>query len=121
MIIKGIFRVPIFDADIIIIVSDNLLKTINRYYKKHGDTDFEVVEPGALFYSDGNADTPYYLFFHKSNITTEVVNHEKSHLVEEILIDRSIEPIDEIRSYVDGFVSTKINLFFKRRKLKISN
>jgi hypothetical protein len=61
----------------------------------------------------------YYLFFDLHTIDTNFINHEKSHLVEAILKDRGIRPVDEVRSYLDGYVSEKITAFIKKKKIKL--
>jgi len=121
MIIKGSFQVPIFECKVVIVITDNLLKTLNRYYKKYDEKELETEEHGAFFYSPEKAGSPYHLFFEKYDLSVNTINHEKSHLVEQILIDCRIKPIDEVRSYLDGFISSKVTLFFKRRKLRLSN
>jgi hypothetical protein len=122
MTIKGEFYVPIYDAFVKIIVADNLLRSINYHLTKHGHKK-EEKSPGGYFFYPHYEHGTYYLFFCKNTLTVNAVNHEKSHLIDQILIDRSIKPKDEVRAYLDGFVSNKVDLFFKRRKskLKISN
>jgi hypothetical protein len=117
MTITGKFKVPIYDCDVKVVVTDNLLRCINNLHKKHGD-DAETICPSAYFYHDGenHEDDLYYIMFRFDRLTVSCINHEKSHLVEQILIDSGIEPLDEARSYLDGFVSRKVDLFFKHRK-----
>ena len=61
----------------------------------------------------------YFIWFDINNIDVNTVNHEKSHLVEEILKDRNIKPSGEIRAYLDGLISEKIAAFFAYQKNNI--
>lgn len=119
MTIRGIFKVPIYNCKVKIVVSDRLKSVINRVYTKH-NCIHETEEPGALCYNPGEAEIPvYYLFFDKTQLCLNFVNHEQSHLAEYILKDRGIKPHDEVRAFLDGFLSEKIHKFFKVRKIKL--
>ena len=119
MTIRGEFKVPIFNCKVKIIVSDNLKLVINKTFTKHNCLNDDN-EYGALCYNPGAADIPYYyLFFDKSQLCLNFINHEKSHLVEYILQDRGIKPVDEIRAYLEGFLADKIHKFFAVRKIKL--
>lgn len=120
MTVTGTFKVPIYDAEVKIVVSDtqiNMLRCINNLRRKHKD-ELEASCPSAYFYHDAESDDDdwYYMFFQFDKLTVNAINHEKSHLVEQILIDVGIKPKDEARSYLDGFISHKVDLFFRRRK-----
>lgn len=118
MTTKGSFKVDIYNCDVHIVVTDNIRRSIN-YYLRKGNHEVlpEGDEPGAYCFSDTCTD--YYVFFNRKTIDVSYVNHEKSHLVESILEDRGINPKDETRAYLDGFLSEKIDAFFKRRKIKV--
>lgn len=119
MTIRGEFEVPIYNCRVNIIVSDNLKIIINNLFRKHNYNNDEQ-EVGALCYNPGDAeDGVYYLLFDKSELSLNFINHEKSHLIEYILKDRGIKAKDEVRSYLDGFLSDKIHSFFKKRKIKL--
>jgi hypothetical protein len=119
MTTKGSFYIDVYGCYVNIIVCDDILKSIN-YYLKKWDCNKHKDEPGAFCLvgikeDEGN----YYLFFNRKEITSNYINHEKSHLLDYILKERGIKAVDEPRAYLDGFVSDKINAFFKRRKIKI--
>lgn len=119
MTIRGTFEVPIYNCRVNIIVSDNIKLIINNVFKKHNH-DFDNNEYGALCYNPGDLECGiYYLFFDKSQLCLNFVNHEKSHLIEYILEDRGIKAKDEVRSYLDGFLSDKIHSVFNKRKIKL--
>jgi hypothetical protein len=121
MTTKGSFKVPIYDCTVHLIVSDRVLRCINNQLQKDGEELLEIC-PGGWFYRPAECYCNYYIFFHLGNLSHNYINHEKSHLVEEILTDRGISPKGESRAFLDGFISHKIELFFRRHKkiLKIS-
>ena len=121
MTIKGKFEVDVFDCTIHLVIAKSIKASAN-YYLRRADNTVIDYEPSGFFCNPhteriGN----YYVFFQEDDVTTDVVNHEKSHLVEQILIDRDIKPKDEVRAYLDGYVSRMFDLFFKKRKIKIKN
>lgn len=123
MIIYGRFKIDLYDVTIHIRLADsdkNFLQSINYFLAKDGE-DILKDSPGGYFYrAEGDAFN-YYVFFNKSTLTFEIFNHEKSHVIDYILEDREIKATDEIRSYLDGFVSHKMHLFFKKRKIKLKH
>jgi len=123
MTIKGKFKVDVFDCTIHIVIAKSIKNSVNYYLTKAGQTNSLIdYEPSGLFCNPhteriGN----YFIFFQEEDVTVDIINHEKSHLVEQILIDRDIKPKDEIRSYLDGYISRMVDLFFKKRKIKVKN
>ena len=124
MTIKGKFKVDVFDCTIHITIAKSIKNSVNYYLRQTGHEGSDLIdfEPSGFFCNPhseriGN----YFIFFNEEDITIDVINHEKSHLVEQILTDRDIKPKDEIRSYLDGYVSRMIDLFFRKRKIKIKN
>lgn len=116
MVIKGSFKVPIYNCFVYVIIADNLLSSIN-YRLRVNDIGKLKEEPGAFFFNPDHCH--YYIFFNKKTIDVNFLNHEKSHVVEQILKDRGIRAMDEVRSYLDGFISEKLNEFLKKRKIKL--
>lgn len=121
MVIKGSFQVDVFDCNVYILVGDSIRNSINYHLRKCGTGEIDF-DPSAFFCNpDLSKIGKYYLFFDVDDLSVDIVNHEKSHLVEQILTDRDIKPVDEIRSYLDGFLSRKIHMFFKNRKIKLKD
>jgi hypothetical protein len=119
MTTKGSFCVEIYKCCVNITICDDILKSIN-YYLKKWDNKLLAEEPLAYFMSGvGEDESHYYLFFNRDHINSNILNHEKSHLIDHILKERGIKAHDEARAYLDGYISEKINSFFKRRKIKI--
>lgn len=121
---KGSFRVDVFDCTVHIVLTDSIKRSINYHLRKHNVTKDELLafEPSGFFCKpDPERIGDYYILFLNEDLAVDIVNHEKCHLVEQILTDRDIKPIDEIRSYLDGYISSQIDLFFKKRKIKVKN
>ena len=118
---KNQFNVDVFDCTVHVIVSDNIRRSIDYYLRTYGQGKLEDDVSGYFFGPCPEDVSNYFIFFDSEDVTTDVIAHEESHLVEQILIDRDIKPVDEVRAYLTGFISRKIDLIFKRRKLKIRN
>lgn len=120
MTTKGFFNIDVYACGVHVIVGDNIQRSINYHLRQDGQKEIDF-EPDGYFnqyVSEGRIGT-YYLFFNRENLCHEIINHEKSHLVEQILKDRSISTRGEVQAYLDGCVSQKLMAFFKKRKLKI--
>lgn len=117
MTIKGKFRVPIYECDVNVIISDRIKDCLNYHYGKH-DLDKEQWNFAGMVWRPDSVGS-YYVFFDKEGLDVNTYNHEKSHLVEWILKDRNISAQNEVRSYLDGYISKKMNDFFKKRKIKL--
>ena len=117
MTIKGYFHVPIYECGVTITISDRVKDCLNAYYRKH-DLELEKFNfEGLVWRPEGVAD--YYVFFDLENLGINTFNHEKSHLVEWILKDRNISAQNEVRSYLDGYISKRMNDFFQKHKIKL--
>jgi hypothetical protein len=120
MVVKTKIPIDIFACKVIVIVADDCKKSLNYYLNSFDEKSIDYEIGGYTFRPGGNMDN-YYLFFSKKDLCVNFINHEKAHLTEYILSDRGIKPIDEIRSYLDGWISEKLHDFFKNKKLKIKN
>lgn len=119
MTIKGKFNIDVYNCDVYIIISNNLRRCINNRLRKQESKDSIDFDPSGYFLRCGDDVSNYYLFYDSAYLNHRTINHEKSHLLDYVLQDREIPAIDEVRSYLDGFVSRKLNAFFQRRKIKI--
>lgn len=115
---KGYFSVDVYHCRVHVIIAKDICRSINYRLKKN---EQEIIEfcPCAYFCGSLGDMANYYLFFQEGNINNDFLNHEKSHLVEQILIDRDIKPVDEQRSYLDGYVSTRLHKLLKIKKIKV--
>lgn len=118
MPIKSTFKVDLFDCKINILFCENVKKSVDRCLKRYGHKPLNV-DINGFFFCPGAPSNEYFVFFDIKSISVDLVNHEKSHLVEEILIGKGIRAAGEIRAILDGFISTKIDNILKRRKIKL--
>jgi hypothetical protein len=121
MTIKGTFTVDVYDCTVHIVVSDRIKTVINNQLRKDEISEIDFAPSGFFYSRGGDYIGDYYLFFDVADVTVDILNHEKCHLVEHILTDREIKAEDETRSYLDGFISRKVDSFMKKRKIKIKN
>lgn len=123
MVVKSKFHIDVYDCDVIVHISDDLTHSVNTYLKKFGDeSDVETgcVYNGYFMRPQNSLDT-YIVFYQSDSINQENVNHEKSHLVEQILVDRDIPSLGEPRAYLDAFISKKLNALLKKKGFKIKD
>jgi hypothetical protein len=115
---KGRFHVPIYECDVFIVISDDPKKSLNYYLRTNNDTEIDY-DISGFCYRPSSQVGKYYVFFEIDSLNNNTFNHEKSHLVEMILEDRSIKARDEVRSYLDGFISKIMHKFLSDRKIKL--
>jgi hypothetical protein len=120
MVIRGYFKIDVYQCTIHIIVTDDTVRSINSLHNKFNYLPIDYAVEGYVVSSEDTIGD-YYVVLDSDRLCVNGVNHEKSHVVEHILQDRGIKPNSEVRSYLDGFVSNKFDLFFKKRKLKLKN
>lgn len=118
MSMKGQFHVPIYECDVIVTISGHAKDSLNYYLRKLNYEEHKEDFDGMIWRPNDRVGK-YYVFFDDKGLDVNTYNHEKSHLIEWILKDRSISPQNEMRSYLDGFISKKMNDFFQRRKIKL--
>lgn len=114
----GKFSVDVYDCEVYIVVTDRIKQSINTYLRLNGEDKLQYDVDGYIWRPQ-SVIGKYYLFFDIESLNVNCVNHEKSHLVDFILQDRLIRSTGEVKAHLDGFVSEKINNFFKKRKIKI--
>lgn len=122
MTIKGRIYIPIFYSKINIVVSDNINLVYRNLCRKY-ESKVEDLGTGDGYSVNFNEFCAghYYLFFVKNKLDVATFNHEKSHIIEYILKDCGISPTNEVRSYLDGYVSEQLDKWFKRRKIKLKS
>jgi hypothetical protein len=116
--VKGKFYVPIYDCHVFITIADDPVNSLNYYLRKNDDGEIDYKIEGYC-YKPNTGVGKYYLFFSWDSLSNDTFNHEKSHLVENILENRNIKPRDEVRSYLDGYISTRMYKFLNDRKIKL--
>lgn len=127
MLRKNVIQVPIFDCEIRVMIGDGkaILKSIN-YYTRIVSPEGDLLGSAPSGYCmvgrpDGKVGL-YCLFLDKDDLSTDIINHEKSHVIDFILKDRDIRLHDEVRAYFDGWLSHKLELVIKKKqKLRVKN
>ena len=120
MTVKTKFNVDVYACVVHVICGDDVRSSINRLCKKHDPKDKAIdYDPDGFCYRPDGKIENYYIWFDRTNITINTVNHEKSHLTEWILKDRNIKPTGEQRAYLDGLISEKFNAFFEYQSKNI--
>lgn len=117
MTVRGKFRVDVYNCYVYVFYTDQIIRSVNFFCNKFGWDKIKSAVEGYVV--PGNLD--YYLFVSKEHCSVDTINHEKSHVVDFILQERSIKSKDEVRAYLDGYVSRRLNKFFKKHKIKIKN
>jgi hypothetical protein len=121
MTARGTFKVDVFDCQVHIIIAKSVKSSVNYHLRKHGQ-ELITFEPSGYFCKpDADRIGNYYVFLSEEDLSVDIYHHEQSHLVEQILIDRDIKPVDEVRAYLTGYVSRMFDRFFKARKIKLRN
>jgi hypothetical protein len=123
MTIKGFFRIDVFDCTVFLHVSDNIKRVINYQFKKHNREDESLENDVSGYFVNFRVPKigEYHIFLDYSDLAVDVINHEKSHLIDHVLQDRDIKLDDEVRAYLDGYISHKIDEFLKKKRLKVKN
>ncbi len=119
MTIKGKFKVDVFSCNVHITICDNVARSVNYYLRKYNHETITGEFHGYFLVPNPDSIGHYYIFIDSENITNDTINHEKSHLVEQILKDRCIHAHGECRAYLDGYISSQVHRFFNKRKIKI--
>lgn len=115
MTIKKTFYIDIYSCNVHVTAADDVRRSINYYLKKHGEKIIEYDVEG-LFFVPIDQVSDYYLFFNLKGLDVNTLNHEISHLIEEILIHRHIKASGEQRAYLHGSTCERIYNFFKKKK-----
>lgn len=118
MATTGKFDIDVYDCTVHISICKDIKRAIN-YRLRQCDEETLELAPRGFFFRDKGDCSRYWIFFDQEWFDHDTVNHEKSHLVEEILRDREIRPTGEVRAYLDGCISKKFNQLFKKKKLKV--
>lgn len=119
MVTKGSFKIDVYDCTVHIIVADDVKRSINHHLKKHDEGSLDHAPSAYCYRPDNGRIGTLYVFFDSEDLSTDMIHHEKSHLIDFILGDRDIRAKNDVRAYLDGFISTKFEKFFSKRKLKV--
>jgi hypothetical protein len=114
---------PVYQFKCVVIIDKDIEKRINAYSRKHkwnlkeyGEENGDQVH--GLAVNPGVIHT-YYIFYSCESTTVNIIAHEISHLVDDILGDRGIED-SEARAYLSGYMNEKIFDYVIKHKLLIN-
>ncbi len=103
-----IIRIPIYEENILVIFTNNLVSLLSKFgvdKRGHKNTQGIFIEVNEELVC---------IFGYPVSINTIV--HETSHIVDNIIESRGLEPTGEPRAYLSGFISESIvNLIDKTR------
>lgn len=111
-------KVPVYNFDCTIVISDDLSNVIQKEHKRQKLAPFEGSVHG---YAMGtNTAHKYLLFYAMESLCPNIVCHEVSHLVDYVFADRSDDPIfGEPRAYLTGYISEEIFNFIENKKIPL--
>jgi hypothetical protein len=119
---KLTIKVPIYKANVYVTIAPEIHKVINTFVKKK-KWDTLILAEGDEFHGmaiTANNTTDYYIFYDILSTNANYINHEISHLIDDILKERGVETIGEARAYLTGFISEKIFDFLLKKGIFIS-
>lgn len=114
-------KVPVYQFNCIVIISSDIEKIIDSYFRKYKiDDGMDDLEVHGLAVKT-NTVHEYLLFYSIDSTTSNVISHEISHLIDYVFEDRKIEKNgDEARAYLTGYITEKIFDFVLKNNLLIS-
>ncbi len=117
MYITKTFKHKMYDCDVQLIVTSNILKVVNNLYKKFNTgmkyTDYIA---GLMLSVSMNK---YYIIINSEFLTYNIINHELFHAVMSITSDRTVYE-EESRALLMGTLSEDIYTFLKTKNIKIN-
>jgi hypothetical protein len=118
---KLTIQVPVYQFKCIVIIDDDIEKRINSFIKRHkwNETLFKEGEQvHGMAINPGLVHT-YYIFYAIESITSNIITHEVSHLVDDVMGDKGMED-SETRAYLSGYINEKIFDYVLKNKLFIN-
>lgn len=120
MMIKTNIKLPIYDCNIIFILTDDLKSEVKKIYKKHNIETFEEDEDGGE--SAGMLISPdidiYILLIDPHYLSHNTIAHEIYHAAVRITEDRDISD-EETQAWLCGHITEMIYNFLENKKIQI--
>ena len=116
----GSFFVPIYNCTVTLYVGPDIKNKCAEYEEIHQDIDKVPEDKGTsrgVTYAPDDIDFLYILIDEK-DFTVNIFNHERSHLVDELLESRDMQARDECRAYLEGFIAEQFELLFLKMKIR---
>jgi hypothetical protein len=118
---KIIIQVPVYQFKCIVIIDKDIEKRVNAFIKRHKwneDLFTDSTQVHGVAVNPGVMDA-YYIFYSIESVTANIITHEVSHLVDDVLEDRQINDT-EARAYLSGYINEKIFDYVIKNKLLIN-
>lgn len=118
---KITIQVPVYQFKCIVIIDKDIEKRVNAFIKRHKwktDPLADGEQINGIAINPGYVHT-YYIFYSIESVTPNIITHEVSHLVDDVMGDKGMED-SETRAYLSGFVNEKIFDYVLKNKLLIN-
>ena len=111
-------KLEIYNCDVIVIVTDTLLKEAHKIYKKYNIVDkIEGECEGLAIMCDLDK---YFIILNNNSLSHNTIAHEVYHIVGSITRDREIKE-EEATAWLAGHLTGVIYKFLERKKLKVKH
>jgi len=113
---KKNIKLPTYNCNVVIIITDNLMAVVNSLYKrlKHKDV-FDSEAEGVLITLDIDN---YYIVLDIHYLSHNTIAHELYHSVVKVTEDRDIVD-EESQAWLMGYLTDEVYKFVDKNKLKI--
>jgi hypothetical protein len=109
-------KIPMYNCSVQIIITDDLIKTVNGLYKKYKIDDvFTDSAEGCFLTTDIDL---YILCLDTKYITHNTIAHEIFHAVTKLTIDRDIND-NENQAWLCGWLTEQIYKFIEKKQLTV--
>lgn len=120
MEINKILKVDVYSTNVKIVLTDEMDKTLKKYFKKF-KVPFDDGYYWGMFFSDPDVSN-YYLFLNTKKLTLDTIVHESYHACCKILKDRGVGMEDEEpMAYLMGYFCEALMKIVIGSKINISN
>lgn len=122
MEIKKRIDVDVYGCSIVVVVTDDMEKTMKKYFKK-----FKIQYEDGFYYglflpSSEKDHNTYHILFNQSELSLNTIAHETYHACYRILKDRGVGMDDEEpMAYLMGFLIQEVLTAIVKQKINISN
>jgi len=111
-------KIPTYNCEINIIITDEICKEVNKIYKKHKQNEiFNDTVEGIVITIDLNT---YYLLLDTKYLTHNTIAHEVYHSIVRVTGDRGIEE-EEAQAWLGGHMTSEIYKFIEKKKLIVTH
>lgn len=118
MRVSRTLQIPTYSTKLVIIVTDEMVKEVNRVYKKYGVKMTETAEPeGIMMTNDLDC---YYLILNEKYLTYNTITHETFHVAMHMTRDRGIME-EESQAWLVGYINQAVFKILDQKKLPIKH